>query len=74
MGGLALKFTSPGFTGVPDRIVLLPKGKTIFVELKKIGGKLSPRQIRVHQILRDKGFEVWTINNVNDFKKKLKEV
>ena len=26
MGGLALKFSSPGFDGVPDRLVLLPGG------------------------------------------------
>jgi hypothetical protein len=26
MGGLAPKFVSPGFDGVPDRLVLLPEG------------------------------------------------
>lgn len=31
MGGLALKFTSPGFDGVPDRLVLLPDGKIAFM-------------------------------------------
>ena len=34
MGGLAPKFVSPGFDGVPDRLVLLPDGKIAFVELK----------------------------------------
>lgn len=33
-GGIAYKFTSPGRRGVPDRIVLLPNGKIIFVECK----------------------------------------
>ena len=37
MGGLALKFISPGFDGVPDRVVLLPGGKAAFVELKATG-------------------------------------
>ena len=32
MGGLAPKFVSPGFDGVPDRLVLLPKGKIAFME------------------------------------------
>ena len=32
-GGIALKFTSPGFVGMPDRLVLLPHGRTGFVEL-----------------------------------------
>jgi len=33
-GGLAVKFTSPGFDGVPDRLALLPDGKMAFVEVK----------------------------------------
>lgn len=37
MGGLAPKFVSPGFDGVPDRLVLLPKGKIAFIELKSPG-------------------------------------
>ena len=40
--GLALKFISPGFDGVPDRIVLLPGGKMAFVEVKAPGGKAAP--------------------------------
>lgn len=33
-GGFCIKFTSPGFNGVPDRLVLLPKGRMAFIELK----------------------------------------
>lgn len=40
-GGLFLKFTSPGNDGVPDRIVIMPWGSCIFVELKTETGKLS---------------------------------
>ncbi|EKA7759821.1 VRR-NUC domain-containing protein, partial [Listeria innocua] len=32
MGGIALKFVSPGVDGVPDRIVLLPMGRMAFIE------------------------------------------
>ena len=32
-GGLAPKFVSPGFDGVPDRIVLLPRSRIAFVVL-----------------------------------------
>ena len=39
LGGLCLKWVSPGNSGVPDRIVLMPGGKAIFVELKRPGGK-----------------------------------
>lgn len=43
-GGKAYKFTSPGNSGVPDRIVLMPEGRTWFVELKTETGRLSARQ------------------------------
>ena len=34
IGGLALKFVSPGFDGVPDRIVLLHGGKSALWKLR----------------------------------------
>lgn len=44
-GGLCLKWSSPGAAGVPDRIVLLPGGRLIFVEMKRPkGGRLSKLQ------------------------------
>lgn len=43
-GGKAYKFTSPGIDGVPDRIVMLPGGQIVFVELKTDTGKLSRLQ------------------------------
>jgi hypothetical protein len=42
--GFFLKFVSPGQTGVPDRI-WIGKGKIVFIEVKKPGGVLSPRQV-----------------------------
>lgn len=44
LGGLCYKFTSPGNAGVPDRIVILPNGEMIFVELKTEIGKISKIQ------------------------------
>lgn len=41
LGGVAYKFVSPGNVGVPDRLVVLPGGRVIFVELKAEGGRLS---------------------------------
>ena len=44
LGGKAYKFISPGNSGVPDRIVVLPGGKIMFVELKTKTGSLSVLQ------------------------------
>ena len=44
LGGRAYKWVSPGNDGVPDRIVILPGKKPIFVELKTEHGRLSSLQ------------------------------
>lgn len=46
MGGVAYKFVSPGNSGVPDRIILMPGGQVYFVELKREGGQLTSLQKR----------------------------
>jgi hypothetical protein len=48
IGGECFKFTSPGRLGVPDRIVVLPGGEVIWIELKAWLGTLSPVQVRMH--------------------------
>ncbi|MGN7309247.1 VRR-NUC domain-containing protein, partial [Bacillus subtilis] len=49
LGGIAYKFVSPGNSGVPDRMVLLPKGRTVFVELKAPGKKPTKLQLVQHK-------------------------
>ncbi len=63
-GGLALKFVSPGMDGVPDRIVLLPHGKLVFVELKAPGKTLRPLQVRRKEQLEALGFSVYCVDGV----------
>ena len=43
-GGLCIKLIPIGTAGIPDRLVLLPGGKILFVELKAPGEK--PRTIQ----------------------------
>lgn len=61
--GLALKFISPSFTGVPDRIILLPRGTIYFAEIKTTGKQPTERQKIVHEILRGLGFYVAVIDS-----------
>lgn len=64
MGGMACKFTSPGNDGVPDRVVILPVGLTIFVELKTDHGRLSPVQVWQQTRMRRAGARVITVYGV----------
>ena len=63
-GGMAVKFVSPGFDGVPDRLVLLPGGKCAFVELKAPGKKLRPLQAKRKHQLEALGFSVFVIDGL----------
>ena len=62
-GGVAVKFTSPGFDGVPDRLALLPGGRMAFVEVKAPGKKPRPLQLARHRQLRQLGFKVYVLDD-----------
>lgn len=57
-GGLCYKFVSPGNPGVPDRIIITPDGRVIFVELKTEVGRLSRIQQWQREELEKRGIEV----------------
>lgn len=61
MGCLWYKFTSPGARGVPDRILIDPMGRLVFIELKTDVGQLAPTQIRQIERLRTWGQTVYVI-------------
>lgn len=63
LGGLAIKFFCPAFTGLPDRIILMKPGRIWFVEMKKPGKKPTPRQRHVHGLLQKLGFIVWVVDS-----------
>lgn len=62
-GGIALKLISPGYDGVPDRLVLLSGGKIAFVELKAPGKKMRPLQVKRKRQLEALGFSVYCIDS-----------
>lgn len=63
-GGLCFKFVSPGNPGVPDRIVITPEGRTVYVELKTEAGRLSAIQKWQHEEMRKRGAEVRTLKGL----------
>ena len=63
VGGLAIKFTSPGLSGMPDRLVILSESHVAFVEVKAPGLKPRPLQIRRHEMLRRLGCKVYVLDD-----------
>lgn len=74
MGGLAPKFTSPGWAGAPDRLVLLSSGRLAFVEVKAPGKTLRPLQVRRKGQLEALGFLVYVIDNAQQIGGVLDEI
>lgn len=64
IGGRAYKWVSPGNNGVPDRIVFLPGGRIIFVELKTDTGTLSSLQRVQIKRLRELGQTVEVVKGI----------
>ncbi len=74
IGGRAPKWVSTGNRGVPDRLVILPGGRTIYVEMKAPGKPLEPLQVRWAKILRNLGHRVYKIDSDEDIDKFINEV
>lgn len=74
LGGQAPKWVSPGHRGVPDRLVILPGGRTVFVEMKAPGKPLAPLQARWARILRGLGHDVYKIDSNEQIDAFIREV
>lgn len=61
--GIAYKFTSPGNSGVPDRICMLPNGKIFFVELKSPGKKPRALQVNLIRKITNLGQRVYVVDS-----------
>lgn len=62
-GGIAVKFVSPNYDGMPDRLVLLPDGLCAFVEVKAPNKKPRPLQKVRHKTLKRLGFKVYVLDD-----------
>lgn len=67
-GGAAYKLTSQTANGLPDRLVLFPSAKAVFVELKAPGKMLRPLQIKRKRQLNALGFPVLCIDRVSQIR------
>ena len=73
-GGIGPKFVSPGFSGGPDRLILLPDGKCGFVEVKVSGGKPRPLQESRIRLLRQLGFLAFVLDGESQIPNILSEI
>ena len=74
LGGLCEKFTSPGRRSVPDRLVSLPGGRIVFVELKAPKKEPTALQAKDHARRRALGLDVIVINTVEKVDEFLQEI
>lgn len=69
------KFIPDQDNGMPDRVILLPASRVMWVEVKTIGGELSELQRYQHEKLRQAGHVVevvWTKRQADDLVERLR--
>lgn len=74
LGGMCLKFVSPGTLGVPDRIIITAKGRVIFVELKTETGRLTKIQSYVIGEMQKRGADARVVKGIDEVKELLAEI
>lgn len=74
IGGISFKFISPGNAGVPDRIVILPTGKVVFVELKTDNGKLTKLQEAQIKKISNLGADARVLRGIEGVKEFINEI
>lgn len=73
-GILCIKLLTYQFTGLPDRMCLLPGGLVVFVELKTTGEKPRKIQINIHNKLKKLGFRIEVIDSVEKVQELMDEL
>lgn len=68
LGIICYKFTSPSRRSVPDRVMVLPGGRVIWMELKRKGQKPTASQTVEIEKLKKQGATVYVVDNVEDGK------
>lgn len=75
MNGICIKQANNNQRGIPDRLVVLPGGRTLWVEVKSKGKYSEPAQRSYQTRLRNRGHEVWVVGtNANSYIKLLENL
>ncbi len=74
LGGMCMKFVSPGTPGVPDRIIITADGRIIFTELKTETGRLAKIQRYTIGEMQKRGADVRIVKGMTDVKMLLMEL
>lgn len=67
-GGLCLKQNANWYIGIPDRLIIMPGGRCMFLEMKRPGGKTSDRQEARIRSLRRRRIPVYTASSLEEAK------
>lgn len=73
-GGLSIKMLLVTFSGLPDRLCILPFKPMFFVEVKRPGETPRRLQLSVHNKLRKLGVKVFVVDNITDFRNAIQTV
>ena len=74
LGGMCVKFVSPGTPGVPDRIIITATGRIIFAELKTETGRLAKIQRYTIEQMQKRGADVRVVKGLDEVKQLLAEI
>lgn len=58
LGVVSVKLVTPGSTGYPDKMFLIPGGKPLLIEFKAPGESPGPKQLHIHARLKQLGYHV----------------
>lgn len=74
LGGMCVKFVSPGTLGVPDRLIITATGRIIFAELKTETGRLAKIQRYTIGEMQKRGADVRVVKGLDEVKALLAEI